>query len=290
MKAFLGLAATWMAMSLAVAAQTTAGGAQTTAAPAQDDPAYQVGVGDVIHIAILNHHDQGYDEDYEVQADGAIVFKDIANGQLNVSNLTVRQIESKLANQLKTDQVIGDAQVSVTIVKYRSKTVNVQGEVRGPGQIVLMGNAMTVLQAINQAGGTLPSAGAEVLVRHTDAAGKTTQKSIPRGQLEAGQIEDVPLQDGDFIYVPPAPKFFVQGYVNSPNMQFWVPGLTVEKAIQGAGGFKQGGSKDPHLHYVDKNGKVQDVKVNNKDIATYVIPREIAETGTLFIDVPKSIW
>ena len=53
---------------------------------------------------------------------------------------------------------------------------------------------------------------------------------------------NIPLQDGDTIYVPPAERFYVSGLIRNPGSFKYVRGITVQQAIAIAGGLSERGS------------------------------------------------
>jgi len=123
----------------------------------------------------------------------------------------------------------------VTITKYRSKTVTVQGQVRNPSEYILQGN-VSLTSVLAQAGSMTLDAGSYVIISRNTPGAQPEQIRVTRKDIESGKAQTIFLQDGDTVLVPKAETFFVTGLVRSPNSYTWEEGLTVERAITLAGG------------------------------------------------------
>ncbi len=134
-----------------------AGGAKKTS-PAQPALDYKVGPGDILTIVVWDHPElttpagqyRSADQAGTVVAeDGTIFYPYI--GTVNVAGRTTRQIREILATRLS--KFIEKVQLDVRITAFRSKRVYVVGEVAKPGQQDVTDIPMTVLEAVNRAGG-----------------------------------------------------------------------------------------------------------------------------------------
>ena len=126
-------------------------------ASAQDQE-YRVGAKDVLKVTVWGHEDLG--RSVVVAADGTIQFPLV--GEVQVSDLTTAQVESRLKELLGRDYLV-NPQVSVSIQEYRSQRVFLLGEVEKPGTYALTGRA-TLLDMLSQAGGPSKTAGRQVVV------------------------------------------------------------------------------------------------------------------------------
>ena len=59
---------------------------------------------------------------------------------------------------------------------------------------------------------------------------------------EGRLVANILLQDNDTIIVPPAERFYVDGFVKQPGSFVLRPGMTVRQAITEAGGISERGS------------------------------------------------
>jgi polysaccharide export outer membrane protein len=86
----------------------------------------------------------------------------------------------------------------------RPGAVYVLGEVKTPGALaVLQSRLPTVTQAIAQAGGyTERAALGRVVIKRRDAAGNEKEIKVDVKAILKNKAKDVPLQDGDTVYVP----------------------------------------------------------------------------------------
>ena len=91
-------------------------------------------------------------------------------------------------------------------------------------------------------------------------------------QLNEGELTDVLLDNGDTIDVPVAPRFYVQGFVNSPGDLQWEPNMTLQKAIFKAGGAtKDGALNRVSVKRLDPKTKKYDEQDLGKDSMAFII-------------------
>jgi polysaccharide export outer membrane protein len=228
---------------------------QIPAAPqdAQAAPSYRVGVSDILAIKVFD--EPGLTNKYSVDSDGTITFPFLA--RVVVQGKTVREVQDTIKSALEP-KYIRNAQVSVEIESFRSRSVYVLGEVKGPGKYIIEGPPVTLLEVIAKAGSFTSAAGQEIIVqRYKDsiAAAVATAPADPKSdqtaELMRVNIEDlkqgrfnanVVLQDNDTIIVPAAERFYITGFVRSPGAYILRPGMTVQQAIAEAGGLTERGS------------------------------------------------
>jgi polysaccharide export outer membrane protein len=155
-------------------------------------------------------------------------------GRVKVAGQTARAVEKEIRDRLGEKYLLNPS-VSVEVVKYRSKTVSVQGYVRDPGQKILEGNA-SLTSVLAQAGSMTLDAGSVVIISRRDGKGGLEQIRVSRRDIESGLAQNVLLKDGDTVLVPKAETFFINGQVRVPGSYTWEEGLTVERALTLAGG------------------------------------------------------
>jgi polysaccharide biosynthesis/export protein len=224
------------------------------AAAAVDD--YVIGVADVITVTVFGEQDASR-PNATVDNDGTIDMPYI--GRVKVAGQTARAVERDVRTRLAEKYLLNPS-VSVEVVKYRSKTVSVQGYVRDPGQKILEGNA-SLTSVLAQAGSMTMDAGSYVIISRRDAKGALEQTRVSRRDIESGLAQNVQLKDGDTVLVPKAETFFITGQVRAGGSYTWEDGLTVERALALAGGAtERAGSIS-----IDRGGKTVVKKAKKTD-------------------------
>lgn len=273
--------------------------------PSQPQGSYRVGAHDVLGIIVWDHPELNnpfINKAYEivVGADGNIFYPYI--GSVKVAGLTIPEIRELLTQSLAT--YIQDPQLEVEIVKYKSQKVYVVGAVKIPGIHNITNEPLTVVDAINKAGGVIMNSGGSSNGGSTEEAdmenvtlnrNQTIYKINLLAIYEQGDMQqNIILQDGDILSVPDssANKVFILGEVRSPRSQFIHKGrLTLAESLSDAGGVNQL-SADPSLIYVIRHGakKPEIFHFNGKSPDALVLadrfplrPRDVVYVGTASI-------
>ncbi|MDZ4164822.1 MAG: SLBB domain-containing protein [Smithellaceae bacterium] len=173
---------------------------------------------------------------------------------------------------------------SIYVPKAAKATV--LGEFTRPGLIQLRGNS-TLLEVVSNAGGITPNAGETLFIQRSAAKDNPDRKgditlSVDLTKLleEGDRALNLPVLDGDSIYVPKASFVYVMGEVKSPGAYKITRGLTVLRSITLAGGFTKLANKNKTkiTRKVDKVEKTIDAKMDH-----LVLPDDI-------ILVPESFF
>lgn len=177
---------------------------QRTALQGASDWSYQIGVGDIISITVFEHPElslpSGGDDNglngFEVQADGTFYFPFV--GEIDAAGKSVQTVRQEVSQRLRT--YVNDPQVDVRIAEFNSQNIVVSGEVRAPNRQPLTTVPLTLLQAVNAAGGWKDTADVgRITLRRS---GKMHRVDL-RGFLEANMSGNNPvLLAGDVINVP----------------------------------------------------------------------------------------
>jgi polysaccharide export outer membrane protein len=215
---------------------------------------YELGEGDLLKITVYDNPD--LTTEVRISGEGKITVPLV--GDVQVKSLTATDIGKKLA-ALFADGYIKNPQVSVFILEYKSKKVTALGEFTKPGLIELRGSS-TLMEVISNAGGITANAGDTLYIKRNlvkGAAGNKNDVTITVDLvklLEGGDMtSNIPVQDGDSIYVPRAAFVYVTGEVKSPGAFKITKSLTVLRSITLAGGFTQKARKKG-TEVVRKNG------------------------------------
>jgi polysaccharide export outer membrane protein len=206
------------------------------ASPAlSDDSGYLVGEGDVLKIAVYDNPDLATTA--RINSDGTIIFPLV--GQIEISGMTVSKVAQKIAQKLANGYIV-NPQVSFFIEEFRSKRVVILGQIKNPGLYELSGPT-TLLELLSKAGGVTVDAGDNIIIKRAPRGSGAEKKLITinlKKLLEKGDASlDIPIMDGDNVFVAKAGMFYVTGQVNKPDAYKLEDGSSVIKAITMAGGF-----------------------------------------------------
>jgi polysaccharide export outer membrane protein len=214
-------------------------------------PPYGIGSGDVLSIVVWDHPELAGNAmstaslapdpsgvntapaGFVVDHQGRIQFPLI--GMVKVDGLTEEQARALLSTKLA--KYLATPNVTLRIQSYRSKRVYIDGEVKSPGLQAINDIPMTLVEAINRAGGLLPSADQSRIVlergqeRYLLSLRDLVQKGINPGlvMLAPGDVVRVHSRDES--------KVFVSGEVISPKALTMHDGrLTLNEALGETGG------------------------------------------------------
>jgi polysaccharide export outer membrane protein len=218
-------------------------------------PPYTIGGGDILSIVVWDHPElmggmvtsatadlatvaaatasnttpQGYVVDHQGRIQMPLV------GPLKVEGLTEDGARTLVTGRLA--KYIANPNVTLRVQAYRSKRVYIDGEVKSPGLQAINDIPMTLVEALNRAGGLLPTADQSRLVlergqeRYRINLRELVQKNINPGlvMLAPGDVVRVASRDES--------KVFVSGEVVTPRSLTMHDGrLTLNEALGETGG------------------------------------------------------
>jgi polysaccharide export outer membrane protein len=183
------------------------------------EPLQKIGPDDLLGISVYDAPE--LTRTVRVSADGSIRLP-MLRQRIPASGLLPSDLETAIAEALKKEDIFVDPIVTISVVEYRSRPINVVGAVRLPLTFQATGT-MTLLDALSRAGGLTETAGPEILVsRSQPGEGASTvllTRRVPVKSLidEADPELNIRLEGGEEIRVPEAGKVFVVGNVKRPG-------------------------------------------------------------------------
>lgn len=201
-------------------------------AMAQDGD-YVLGPGDIVKIIVFQNPD--LTTETRVAETGAITFPLI--GAVGVAGQSAGAVERIIAQKLRDGGFVNRPQVNVNVLQFKSIQVSVLGQVNRPGRLALDQAKNRVSEVLALAGGILPT-GADVITLITSDNGqeKKIQIDVPAMIQSADFKNDVPVRNGDVIYVPRAPLFYIYGEVQRPGQYRIERDMTIVQALATGGG------------------------------------------------------
>jgi polysaccharide biosynthesis/export protein len=249
---------------------------------------YAVGPQDVLEVSLFNINEtDGLPNKVQVRVgnDGSITLPLL--GQVRVGGMTRTQLEASLRQQY--GKFMHEPDVGVALAQNHSKSVYVLGAVKNPGVVPVTGQE-TLRRLLAMAGG-LTNSGMFVHVSR-QLAEEEQAYMISLDDLandKTGKL-NLLIQAGDFINVPPAGTFYVDGYVERPNAYPLVRQYRLSEVVALAGGlapyangseisvFRRGPEAEVQVVSRDldkiRSGEQEDIKITENDLV--VVPPSTA--------------
>ena len=289
-------------------------GRGTSAVLVSPDEDYRIGPNDVLDIKVENAPELS--GTFRVTASGTFLMPYV--GRVIAAKKTTEELAQWIADGLRRDY-LKDPKVLVSVREFNSRSFWILGSVKSPGVFQVEGRP-SMLELITLAGGLSEHHGANAyIIRKMKAAsdkelatnvasangGQTGQntpaEAEPKYEMKSANInalfrgrfdQDIVLEPGDMVNIPPTDLFFVAGEVVAPGQFQLKEGTTLRQAISLAQGttykaalsrgivFRENSNGKREELHVDiaavMNGKKEDLAIMANDII--MVPNSRSKT------------
>jgi polysaccharide biosynthesis/export protein len=245
---------------------------------------YRLGPNDLIDIQIEKAEELS--GSYRITASGSFTMQFL--GQVLAQGKTSEELAAQIANGLR-DRYLVNPNVRVAVLQYSGQSFFIQGAVRVPGKYQIKGRP-TLLELITIAGGLTDTYGSTAfLIRKIRKPQILKTASLPKadepsaqasadegeiakfelvkaninGLLRGNFDNNIVIEPGDIIHIPPVDVFFVAGEVNVPGSFPLKDGTTLSQAISLAQGTTtKAATNHCIIRREDPSGKRQEIIVD----------------------------
>jgi polysaccharide export outer membrane protein len=252
-----------MAQAAAAGAPTASHSAATVPAPLE----YRLGAGDVVRITVYQNPDLTLEA--RIGEGGTVSYPLL--GVVRIGGLSISAAEKLIADGLRNGNFLKLPQVSVLPVQIRGNQASVLGQANRPGRYPIEVADMRMTDLLAAAGG-VSGGGGDVVVLVGSREGKTFRLEIDLPALFAsgGRELDVPIQNGDVLWIDRAPIAYIYGEVQRPGPIRVERSMTVMQALATGGGLtprgtekgltlsRRGGDGKPQVTRPTMDDRIQD--------------------------------
>ena len=250
---------------------------------------YKIGSGDVLNIMVWYHSDLNSPVPSSVNpqskqvSTGAWVDENgylsyPLAGKMLVRGRSISDVQNMLTTRLR--RYIRDPQVSINVTEFRSQRVSITGAVTQAGQLPITNVPLTLVDAIDLAGGIASNADTTHIKWTHNGVDRTVslQDILQYGDLSHNQL----LSNGDIIYVPTSENnmVYIMGEVGTQSaIRISNLGLSLTKALGEVNGLNQTTSDATGVFVIrnvsaDIEKPIHVYQLNLKDATAYALGNE----------------
>lgn len=218
-------------------------------------------------------------------------------GRIQVQGKTLNEVQNLLAGRLK--RYLKNPQISVNVTEFRSQRVTVSGAVTQSGQLPITNVPITLLDAIDLAGGVAENADTRNIKWTHNGVDSTIslQDILQYGDLSQNHL----LSNGDIVYVPTNEnsKVYIMGEVGrQASLRMGNHGLSLTQALGDAGGMAQALADAKGVFVIrnvpaDQEKPIHIYQLNLKDATAYTLGNQFqlqAEDVVYVTAAPVTRW
>lgn len=185
----------------------------------------------------------------------------LKDGQTTKQTYDLRDLVNK-ADPASNPPLLGE-----DIVYVNAREVSVLGQVNRPGKYSVASGVRTVIDFLSQAGG-VSAGGADNIIVITKRNGKTEKREIDIDQLyrKGDTSVNFELADGDSIYVPRTPVFYIYGEVQRPGAFRLERNMNIAQALSTGGGLSPRGTERGIKIKRNIDGKLKTLDASSGDV------------------------
>ena len=268
---------------------------------------YRIGSGDVLNIMVWAHSDlnspiqQSNPQTNQVSRgawvdeSGYITYP--LAGKIQAKGKTLDELQNTLTSLLK--RYIKNPQVAINVTEFRSQRISVSGAINQAGQLPITNIPMTILDAINQAGGVTQSADTQHIKWTHNGVDRTIslQDMLQYGDMSQNHL----LSHGDIVYVPNSSnnKIYIMGEVGKQaTLPIGNHGLNLTQALGEVGGMNQAYADATGVFVIrrvpeDAAKPIHIYQLNLKDATSYALGSEfkLRSEDTVYVTAaPVTRW
>jgi len=250
---------------------------------------YQIGVGDILSIDVFDHPEltlpagpnrSAAESGFRVQGDGTFFYPFV--GQVQAAGRAPEQIRADLQSSLA--EFIPDPQLEVRVAAFNSQAIVVTGEVDTPNRQPLTTVPLTLLEAVNAAGGLSEDADSSRVT--LQRRGKTYNINFDTF-LRGGRLTNNPiLINGDTISVSrrrPMEAFVLGEIVAPATVDLSEDDISLTQAVTRQGGLEDVRSDARGIFVFRSHGNVINVyQLDTSSPTGFVL-------GTKFMLAPNDV-
>lgn len=224
-------------------------------------------------------------QEYVIDPNGYITYPHV--GEVKAEGLSVDELRKIIAQKLS--KTIKNPYVTINIQSYRSKRIYVSGEVKSQGVFFIDDVPMTFMEAINRAGGILPSGDQTHIVLLRD--NKNYRINLVEMREQSINPAKIMLQAGDEIkvYSNEDNKIYILGEVYEPRrLTMRNSRMTLNEALGEAGGVNPMAAEARQVYVVRNATGMQPViyNLNAKTPIAFALAEnfELKPKDVIFVD------
>lgn len=224
---------------------------------------YLLGTGDQVKISVYDHPDLTIEA--RLSAAGTITFPLL--GEVALGGMNTVAAENRIAGLLQAGGYIKKPIANVLITQFRSQQIAVLGQVNKPGKYSLDAPS-NIIDLLALAGGVSVSGGDTVMLIKRENGNTVTREIELTSLFQPGaQTDDIHVSNGDVVFVPRAPQFYIYGEVQHPGAFRLEKTMTVMQALSVGGGLTgRGTQRGIKLRRRDATGGIETLDAKLTDL------------------------